>query len=401
MKKKSTFDFDSISKGGNKILKLDPQDVIVRREDNSRVDVHDEDSINEMVETLKREGQLQPVSIRPDAVTGKPVLTFGFRRHAATLKMRETNSDQTIDCVQRDYEDYQEAWLANVAENSQRKNTTVIDDGKIVRRMTDPVADGGFGMTQAEAAKRLSKSQGWVSRNSRLLDLPDVVQDFIAENRVQLNSASVLVDATKELHDEVLSGKVVLSPETLKARRVELENELLEAGIDPATRANTKAAPQYNKEGEIKAKPGPKKKKLEVQSIKDMQKHLHMLIANNDEGSILNAYGVMAQKYYNQKLSHSGFCRQLLTLVEEGVEGADARVAEAKAATEIKQAADTEANAVAAAEKAAKKVAAKAAKVKAVTAKTVTADADADADAKAEPVKLPRRKSGKKKDSEE
>lgn len=331
MAKKKT-GLEGIDAAESKIFMLKPSDIIAIQGDNSRAEEHTEDSIKAMAKSLRQTKQLHPITIKPNpAGEGKPVVVIGYRRHAAGLLIEQTRPTFRLACIMRNFKDEEDAFCASIAENAQRKNTTPFDDARNIKKLIDSVADGGFGLTQAEAARRMSKSPSWVNRNYKLLSLPQEVQDKAIERDLSLNAASILVNAPEKLITEFLankSKKKLTSFAQLQSRRDEL---VLQAEEEAEKKAESAGSATKEKDTETETKTemdtdagnGKKPKKGRPASttitIKAIQAYVHSLVEGYENHSFLHEFGVITGKMVAKTLSTKGYTRRLISLVNDHV----------------------------------------------------------------------------------
>lgn len=148
-----------------------PLDMIdVRDQVRTSFDDTDDNSLKGLAESIKRQGQLQPILVRPK--DGRYELIAGERRYRAsklagkssiTAFIREIADDQVED--------------AQLAENIQRENLTQLEIAKKLKRDLD--AAGG---SLEKLAKQHSKSKPWLSKMLGLLELPEQTRRVVKEN---------------------------------------------------------------------------------------------------------------------------------------------------------------------------------------------------------------------------
>lgn len=139
-------------------------------------------------------GVIQPVLVRP--VAGEYELIAGERRWRAA---REAGLSE-IPALVRPMGDREAAVIALV-ENVQRENLHFLEEAEAYERLIDQ-----FGLTQAEVALRVGRSQGAVANRLRLLRLPEEVRSIISREMISERHARALLQLpTPDLQREVLS----------------------------------------------------------------------------------------------------------------------------------------------------------------------------------------------------
>jgi ParB family chromosome partitioning protein len=128
----------------------------------------DEEAFTDLVASVKRDGVVQPVLVRPTA-GGDYELIAGERRWRAA----KTAGLAVIPAVPREVDDRTSLALA-VVENVVRTDLTAIEQGRAYARLMDE-----FRLSQGEVAEAVGRSRVSVSNMVRLLDLPDEVLEAI------------------------------------------------------------------------------------------------------------------------------------------------------------------------------------------------------------------------------
>lgn len=129
----------------------------------------EENTLQELAESIKVRGLLQPILLRPSA-TGY-LLIAGERRYRAT---RMAGLEE-IPAYIRDMTD-DEADDAQLAENIHRKNLTQIEEAKKIQRDLDQLG------SIDEVLVKHQKSRAWLSKMLSLLTLPEQAKRLVTEN---------------------------------------------------------------------------------------------------------------------------------------------------------------------------------------------------------------------------
>ena len=144
----------------------------------------DEVAMDELVESIRARGVLQPILVRPIA-GGRYEIVAGERRWraAAAAQLHE------IPVVIRDLDDAAAFEIALV-ENIQRADLNPIDEAEGYRRLL-----GEFGHTQEGLAKIVGKSRSHIANLLRLLDLQTDVRELVAVGALSMGHAKALMGA--------------------------------------------------------------------------------------------------------------------------------------------------------------------------------------------------------------
>jgi ParB family chromosome partitioning protein len=168
----------------------------------------DEAKLEELTQSIKKNGIIQPIAVRPDRNdTDKYEIIAGERRWLAAQKA----GLHEVPIVVLDLDD-NEALEVAIIENIQRDDLNTVEEAKGYKRLADE-----FGYDHEKIAKFMSKSRSHVSNTLRLLNLPEDVLGMIEEGNLTAGQARPLIgliNAT-DIAEEIVSKK-------LSARSVEL-----------------------------------------------------------------------------------------------------------------------------------------------------------------------------------
>jgi len=161
----------------------------------------DEAKIEELAESIKMHGLLQPILVRSIG-NGRFQLVYGERRFKACKQLGLKNIRAEV----RDFSD-KEALETQLVENLQREDLNPIDEAETFQRMIVE-----FHYTHKEIALRIGKSREYVTNALRLLRLPNVMKEAIGNEKITRSHARILLplDNTKqkEVLAEILSHKL-------------------------------------------------------------------------------------------------------------------------------------------------------------------------------------------------
>lgn len=188
--------------------------------------------IAELAADIRERGLLQPLVVRHIRISGgsKPhkladgrsvydryVLVAGHRRHAAIALIRETDADAFADVpvtLFRGNED--DALFAQIAENVTREDLSASDLINAIKRLAD------LGHSQGVIAKRLSKTQAWVSRLLAVRNnCAEPVLRAVRAGKVSLEMAGDLAKLDNDAQTAALDAYVAsgATPETKREAR--------------------------------------------------------------------------------------------------------------------------------------------------------------------------------------
>jgi ParB family transcriptional regulator, chromosome partitioning protein len=176
--------------------------------------VFDEEAMNELVESIREVGMLQPVVVRPLGGS-KFELVMGERRWRAA---QQAGVD-TIPAIVRETADH-ELLRDALLENLHRAQLNPLEEAAAYQQMLED-----FGCTQEELSTRIKRSRPQISNTIRLLRLPATVQRRIAAGVISAGHARALLAIEDPASQERVAQRVVA--EGLSVRAVE---ELIAVG---------------------------------------------------------------------------------------------------------------------------------------------------------------------------
>ncbi|WNV05838.1 ParB/RepB/Spo0J family partition protein [Candidatus Methylospira mobilis] len=130
----------------------------------------DDNQLAELAESIKAQGVLQPILLRPIS-NDRYELVAGERRYRASIMAGLENIPATI----REMTD-EEAADAQLAENIHRKNLTLLEEAGKLQQDLD-----ALGSVNA-LLKKINKSNAWLSKRLSLLRLPEQAKRLITED---------------------------------------------------------------------------------------------------------------------------------------------------------------------------------------------------------------------------
>jgi ParB family chromosome partitioning protein len=178
-------------------------------------------ALHELVASIKANGVLQPVLVRP--VGERYQLVAGHRRVEAARQAGLTH----IPAVVRDaVTDQQQAQWALV-ENNQRENLNPIERGKAYKIIME-----SFGLTQTALSAALGEDRVSLTNYLRLLELPSGVQDLVARGLLSLGHAKILVGVDNRQQQDKLANLVIA--EGWPVRKLEEYLQSAETEVTPS-----------------------------------------------------------------------------------------------------------------------------------------------------------------------
>ena len=167
----------------------------------------DDDSLNELAESIRENGIMQPLVVRPRE--GGYELIAGERRWRAA----QMAGLARVPIVIRDVDDRTALELALV-ENLQRENLDPIEEARGYAQLMEQ-----FDLKQEEVAVKVGKNRATVANSLRLIKLPPEVQAYIRDGRLSSGHAKAIL-GLKNAKDQIATAKRAIKKE-LSVRQTE------------------------------------------------------------------------------------------------------------------------------------------------------------------------------------
>lgn len=142
----------------------------------------DEVALAELADSIRSQGVIQPIVVRPIGVGQYEIIAGERRWRAAKLA-----GLSTVPTVVRQIDD-QSALAIALIENIQRENLTAIEEARAIRQLAD-----SFSLTHEQVAQTLGRSREAVSNLLRLLKLEVSVQEAVLDGQLSAGHARCLV----------------------------------------------------------------------------------------------------------------------------------------------------------------------------------------------------------------
>jgi ParB family transcriptional regulator, chromosome partitioning protein len=162
-----------------------------------------------LMNSIKEHGLLQPILVRP--------LSHGFEIVAGHRRFQTCRSLRWrfVPCKIREMTDKQ-AFEIQLTENIQRKSMDPIEESEAFRRY---VVDFGWGGV-SELAKKIGKSEEYVSHRIQLLKLPTDIKEQIINSKINVSQALELTSIPSDKQSEIVSYVMNSNPTIKQIREV-------------------------------------------------------------------------------------------------------------------------------------------------------------------------------------
>lgn len=183
----------------------------------------DEKAINELAQSIKEHGVIQPVIVRK-SIRGY-ILIAGERRYRAS----QVAGLSTIPAIEKDFTDDQMREVALI-ENLQREDLNAIEIALAYDKLTKEI-----GYTQEQLAKRVGKSRSEIANHLRLLQLPQSIRDNVSRGTISYGHARAMLGLQNVEKQETLAEKII--KHAISVRETE---EIVKALLESVSRETTK-----------------------------------------------------------------------------------------------------------------------------------------------------------------
>ena len=165
--------------------------------------VFDKDKMEELTESVRENGVIQPILVVKDE-NGYAIVA-GERRWRAA----KSAGFETIPAIIKDYTDTKKKQVALI-ENIQREDLNIVEVAKAIKELME--IDG---YSQSEVAKITGKSVSTVSNIMRLLKLPEEILEFMLKGKLVEGQARALLaisdkDKQLEIAQKIIAKKLTV-----------------------------------------------------------------------------------------------------------------------------------------------------------------------------------------------
>ena len=141
-----------------------------------------DDTLNELVESVKKYGILQPLLVRK-MEDNKYEIIAGERRFRAA----KIAGLKTVPVLIKDFDE--KSFNLSIIENIQRENLNPIEEANAYMDLINK-----YNYTQQDISNKVGKSRSHIANLLRLLNLPDVVQKYLIDGKLEMGHARALIN---------------------------------------------------------------------------------------------------------------------------------------------------------------------------------------------------------------
>ncbi|HEX3822306.1 MAG TPA: ParB/RepB/Spo0J family partition protein [Candidatus Sulfotelmatobacter sp.] len=184
--------------------------------------VQDDDALEELSESIKASGVVQPIVVRPsEEDETRYVLVLGERRLHASKKAGKTHIPALVRKVS-----LQQAAEMTIVENLQREDLSPLEQAEAFR-----VLSNQFQLTQEQIGARVGLSRVSVANYMRLLKLPREVMEMLANKTINFAKAKELLKL--EGNDRIAEAALYAVKKGMNLEQVEMLVLRMDGLLDP------------------------------------------------------------------------------------------------------------------------------------------------------------------------
>src|SRR6266699_2977490 len=181
----------------------------------------DQELLEELADSIRVNGVVQPVVVRPAEEAGRYVLILGERRCRAS-KMAGKESVPAI--VRRVSQ--QQAAEMTVIENLQRQDLNCLEQAEAFRLLSKE-----FNLTQEQIGARVGMSRESVSNYMRLLRLPEEVMQYLANGQIGFSEAREILSLDESTKIPSLAEEIV--KQHMSVEQIKMMVSRMNGWLDP------------------------------------------------------------------------------------------------------------------------------------------------------------------------
>ncbi len=144
----------------------------------------DQSSLDELAESIRSQGVMQPLLVRPVGAAGQKFEIIAGERRFRAAQLAGLSE---VPVIVREVDD-QAALAMALIENLQRQDLTALEEAQGIDRLIQE-----FGLTHEQAAKAVGRSRSATTNLLRLLQLPASVQTMLRDGALDAGHARALL----------------------------------------------------------------------------------------------------------------------------------------------------------------------------------------------------------------
>jgi ParB family chromosome partitioning protein len=186
--------------------------------------------LQELIDSIRVHGIIQPLIVRRNGA--KYELIAGERRWRAAKEVGLADAPVIV----REATDQEVLELALI-ENIQREDLNPIEEALAYTRLA-----GEFGLKQEEIAQKVGKHRATVANSMRLLELHPQVQAWLAQTRISVGHAKVLLSLKSQEEQLLIAEAVLRHNHTVRSAEKLVAAHFAKQGVERSARGGSGAS---------------------------------------------------------------------------------------------------------------------------------------------------------------
>lgn len=162
--------------------------------------IFNEEKLQELAESIKQNGLIEPVVVMQSVAPGEYELIAGERR----LRASKIAGMETIKAIVKDPIPDKDKLDIALIENIQREDLNPIEEALAYKKYSQE-----YKYTQEEIAKAVNKNRSVIANTMRLLNLPENIQNMIIEGKISAGHGRMLASITDETKLQELVNQIL------------------------------------------------------------------------------------------------------------------------------------------------------------------------------------------------
>ena len=186
----------------------------------------DKSSLEELTNSIKEQGVIQPIVVRPDKSSeGKYEIVAGERRWLAS----QNAGLHEVPVVILDIDDSKSLEFA-IVENVQRQDLNPIEEARGYKRLIDD-----FNYNQEKLSQFIGKSRSYIANSLRLLSLPEEVLSMVEQGNLSAGHARSLIglNNSADIAKKIIQKKLSVRQSEILVRQFRNKKFKLVSKKDP------------------------------------------------------------------------------------------------------------------------------------------------------------------------
>lgn len=180
---------EELSRTHRSVGKVIPINRIEPNPEQPRTEIGD---LTELAESIRRNGVLEPLLVKPNPTEGTWMIIAGERRWRAS----NLAGLQEVPCIEMNLDDKTVAEIALI-ENLQRKDLNIWEEADGLKSLAEK-----FGYTHEEIAKKISKSRTTVTESMTIAGLPENIREQCRQ--MKISAKSTLLEIARQFDEAAM-----------------------------------------------------------------------------------------------------------------------------------------------------------------------------------------------------